>query len=124
MSICAEKFFYAHAGYSYDPKTETETEGHIKCARALAKAEREAHVKGFTYRWSIDESSDSSDWDDEKPAYQVWQCAMYNRDFRIVNSLHGIDFGRGGQPWGSEYERVVEAELAIDGLTNEPQGRG
>ena len=36
------QFFLKHAGYSYNPKTETLMQGRIRSARALAKAEREA----------------------------------------------------------------------------------
>lgn len=117
----AVAFFLENAGYSYDPKTETPLQGHKRGAKVLAKAEREAHQRGFFYRWSVDTSTDSSEFDDAPEPWALWQCAMYNEDGRIVNSLHAIDFGRGGEPWGDNYRRVVEAELAIDGLTNEPQ---
>ena len=117
----AYQFFLKHAGYSHDPKTETTMQGRVRCARALAKAERAARDGGFSCRWSVDEMSTSADWSDEEPAYEQWQCGMYNESGRIVNSLHGIDFGRDGSPWSSDYRRVVEAELALDGLTNEPQ---
>lgn len=114
-------FFFENAGYSYDPATESPDDGRRRCAESLATAEREAHEGGFFYRWSIDELTDSSDFDDDPESWQLWQCAMYNADGRIVNSLHGIDFGRDGEPWGDNYRRVVEAELAVDGLTNDPQ---
>jgi len=142
------QFFKANAGYSYDSKIETEAQGRARCARALAKAERQAREGGFTYRWSVDPLSSSADWIDhdenaEDPPkfadgsrtdkgvcgcsrcepWQVWQCAMYNARGQIVASLHGIDFGRDHTPWdGGAYKRVVEAELALEGLTNEPQG--
>ena len=120
-------FFLKHAGYNY-AKGETKMQGRIRCARALAKAEREARDGGFCYRWSIDPCTTSADWIDgredggrDNDPWQTWQCAMYNADGRIVASLHGIDFGRDGNPWCDPYRRVVEAELAIEGLTNEPQ---
>ena len=132
------QFFLKHAGFSYDPKTETRMQGRMKCARMLAKAEREARDGGFSYQWSIDPDILSSDWihdneDGERDhdPWHTWQCAMYapykpQEEYYglrpgIVASLHGIDFGRDGKPWGNPYKRVVEAELAIDGLTNEPQ---
>lgn len=111
----AYQFFLKHAGYSYDPKTETPQQGRIKCARALAKVEREARNASFCYSWSVDEQSS------QEEGYTQWQCAMFNSDGRIVNSLHGIDFGQDGNPWSDSYRRVVEAELAIDGMTNEQQ---
>ena len=117
----AIRFFHKHAGYSYDPKTETPLQGRKRCARELAQTEREASQRGFYYLWSIDEAVDSSEFDDDPNPWQLWQCAMFNEDGRIVNSLHGIDFGRDGSPYGDPYRRVVEAELAEEGLTNDPQ---
>ena len=117
----AYNFFYTNAGIAYMPEKETKEQGRKRGARELAKTEQQARDGGFSYNWSIDPHTDSSDFSDEQPAWQLWQCAMYNADGRIVNSLHGIDFGRDGSPFGSAYKRVVEAELAQDGLTNEPQ---
>lgn len=114
-------FFLKHAGYSYG-NGETKQQERIRCARALAKNERAASKGGFTYVWSVDPHTDSSDFSDESPAWSLWQCCMLNADGRIVNSLHAIDFGRDGEPWGDPYQRVVEAELASEGLTNKPQG--
>jgi hypothetical protein len=123
------QFFLKHAGQSYNPATETQMQGRIRNARHLAEVERKARDGGFFYIWSIDPDCLSSDWIDDNEdggrnndPWQTWQCAMYNSDRRIVNSLHGIDFGRDGSPHGDTYKRVVEAELALDGLTNEPQG--
>lgn len=118
----AYQFFMKHAGYSHGPK-ETPMQGRIRCARSLAKDEAEALKRGFSYAWDVDPCTDSSDFSDESPAWSLWQCCMLNSDGRIVNSLHGIDFGRDGTPWGDPYRRVVEAELAGDGLTNAPQGK-
>lgn len=120
----AYQFFLKHAGYSHDPKVETAMQGRIRCARAMAKDEREARDRGFTFAWSVDPDSNSGDWMDasEGEFYAVWQCCMLNDEGRIVASLHSIDFGRDGTPYGNSYKRVVEAELCADGLTNEPQG--
>ena len=138
------QFFIKHAGYSHNPKTESPMQGRIRGARALARAEREARDGGFCFQWSIDPYGTSADWvehnTDDPPImadgsradggtcgcskcepWQTWQCAMYNSDGQIVNSLHGIDFGRDGTPWNDTYKRVVEAELAEEGLTNPPQ---
>lgn len=119
--ISAVQFFAKHAGYSYDPKAETPEQGQQRCAKSLAVAEYDARDGGFTYEWSVDPCIDSSEFSEESPAWQLWQCAMYDRNGGIVNSLHGIDFGRDKEPFGRPYKRVVEAELAIDGLTNAPQ---
>lgn len=128
------QFFLKHAGYSYDPKTQTPIQGRIRGARALARAEREARDGGFYYTWELDDYL-SSEWipDNEDGGrncdpWQTWRCAMFRADNQETNarggcvaSLHGIDLGRDGEPWGDPYKRVVEAELAIDGLTNPPQ---
>lgn len=121
-------FFLKHAGYGYAPKAETKQRGRIRRARALAKAERDARVGGFSFSWGIDPFTTSADWIDDnedggrnRTPWQIWECRMRNADGGLVNSLHGIDFGRNGTPWGDPYRRVVEAELAIEGLTNEPQ---
>ena len=126
----AYQFFLKHAGYSYKPGEETPMQGRIRCAREMAKDERAARDGGFSYRWSVDEGASSADWLDagedggrDNNPWQVWQCAMLNSDGRVIASLHGIDFGRDGEPWGNPYKRVVEAELASDGLTAEPQGK-
>jgi hypothetical protein len=110
-----EQFFYEHAGYSYDPKKETPEQGRRKCARALARAEAKAYDKGITYKWDVDDT-DSSEWSDERPAWQQWYCIAYNRKGAAIASLSGIDFGRNGEPWGDPYRRVVEAELALEAI--------
>ena len=117
----AYQFFLKHAGYSYDPTKETRAQGRRRCARLYAKAERAALEGGFSFDWSVDPHSDSSDWSDETPPYEQWQCVMYNSDGRIVSSLHGIDFGRDKTPFESTYKRVVESELAVEGIDNTPQ---
>lgn len=116
-----QRFFYTHAGYSYDPVKETAEQGRTRGAKQLAKAERQAFMRGFFYRWYVDPDCDSSEFSEETPPWHLWQVAIFNRQGRIVNSLHGIDFGREGDPCNDPYRRVVEAELAIDGLTNTPQ---
>ena len=65
------RLFKEHAGYSYDPKTETADQGRAKSARRLATVERKALNKGFYFRWSIDRDVDSSDFDDGAPYAQL-----------------------------------------------------
>lgn len=107
-------FFLKHSGYSYDPKTETRMQGRIRCAQMLAKAEQTAKDNGVRFAWSVDSDVDSSDFSDEMPAWQLWECLAYDEDGNVVASLCGIDFGRDGQPYGQPYARVVEAELALE----------
>jgi hypothetical protein len=110
-----EQFFYEHAGYSYNPKTETPEQVRRKCARALARAEAKASRLGYSFKWDIDDV-DSSEWSDGKPPYEQWYCIAYDRKGQVIGSLSGIDFGRNGKPWGDPYRRVVEAELALEAV--------
>ncbi len=110
-----EQFFYEHAGYSYDPTSETRTQGRRRCARRLARAEAKASQLGFTFEWDYD-GMDSSQWTDERdPATPTWQCLCRNAAGEVVSSLCGIDF-TDGKPWGDPYQRVVEAELALEAI--------
>ena len=113
------QFFYDNAGYSYDPTKETQEEGRRRNAVLLADAERWARETGYSFVWDIDHDSSSADGidDDEdggkhNDPWRVWSCWMMDEKGNTVQSLHAIDFGRDGQPWGDNYRRVVEAELA------------
>lgn len=106
--------FLEHAGYSHDPKTESEYAGRVSGALALAAAEATAREEGFTFEWSIDPDIDSSDWSDDPNPWPTWLVLAATADGDIFASLGGVDFGRGGEPWGNSYARVVEAELALE----------
>ena len=128
------QFFLKHAGYSDDPQTETRMQGRVRGARALARAEREARDAGLSFQWGVDDTA-SSDWLDDNQdggkncnPWRTWYCCAY-AEVPVINtgyyglkrpaplaSLSGIDFGRDGEPWGSPYKRVVEAELALEAL--------
>lgn len=105
-------FFYAHAGYSYDLKTETPAQGRARCAKSLARAEAMARNTGLRYVWSVDPDTNASDFCDTD--YPLYQCFLVRGESEILESLHGIDFGPSGHPWGQPYARVVEAELAAE----------
>lgn len=108
----AEQFFYDQAGYYYDPKTETENQGHIRCAKLLAATEQHAKSSGIRYEWERDDLT-SREFSDERPFYPLWVC-IARKGGEVIGSLCGIDFGRGIKPQGQPYKRVVEAELAIE----------
>lgn len=117
----AYQFFYKHAGYAYDPKTETRQQGRANCAKALAAAELTARNNSYSFQWEIDPYSTSADWKEpdedggkRRAPWQVWSCFMRDQNGEIVQSLHAIDFGRDGSPFGDPYRRVVEAELALE----------
>lgn len=115
-------FFKTYAGFSYDPKTQTPEQGKHETATKLAQAERDGSDAGLTFEWSLD-GMDSIEWIEpgknggkgRKP-WGTWQCICKDEEGKIIASLYGIDFGRDGQPWGEPYRRVVEAELAMEGL--------
>lgn len=109
-----QKFFYKHAGSSYQPAVETLRQGKERGARKLARAERYASDHGCTFQWSIDPYVNSSEFSDERPAWALWICTMRNSFGDVVESLSGIDFGSDGEPWDQPYRRVVEAELALE----------
>lgn len=119
--MTAYHFFMANAGYSYDPKNETPMQGRIRCAKALAYAEKRARDAGASFEWSTDPDGSSADWiaDDQDGGrdnnpWHVWSCVARDGAGKVFASLGSIDFGRDGEPWGDSYRRVVEAELACE----------
>lgn len=102
----AVKFFFDHAGYSYNTPTETAEQGRQRCAEQLAHAEEQGRDAGLSFHWERDQLEDDNE----------WYCACYNAEGETVASLAGVDFGDDGEPWGSTYRRVVEAELASEAL--------
>lgn len=107
------QFFYDHAGYSHDPRTETEEQGHRRCAAELAMAHAllaEAVDAGAVIvHWDIDEYRDDDvDYDN----VEVMTCAI-EADGDFLAALAGIHLDR----WASgrdPYCDVIEAELALE----------
>lgn len=104
-------FFYKHAGFSWNPATETQEDGRRRCAREMADAEAKGRESGLSFDWSIDHDADSRDYA-KGPRYELWQCVCYDAEGKAVAYLGGIDFGRNGSPHCDNYRRVIEAELA------------
>lgn len=102
-----QAFFFAHAGYCYDPATETREQGRTRCAQNLAAAEALAREAGACFHWETDRDSPGE-----------WVCIGYDSAGRVFAALGGVDFGDGVGPWGQDYRRVIEAELALE-LVNE-----
>jgi hypothetical protein len=103
-------FFYANAGYSYDPKTETKHKGRARCARELAKAERDAAALGYWFEWISDHpfnshGSDRSEWPETCEI-----CICRDENGKSLTSLSCIDDAT------RESRRVIEAELASEAL--------
>lgn len=117
----AVAFFLQHAGYSWNPQKETRAQGRRRTARRLASAEAKASEQGYQYQWEIDPCVDSSEFSDAPDPWQLWSCCARNGGGHVVATLGGVDFGRDGQPWGNPYSRVVQAELAAEGLAFDAQ---
>ncbi len=111
----AYAFFYAQAGYGYQPDQETKEQGRRRCAMQLTEAEQWARDNDVSFEWSIDDL-DSSEWNDDPEPWAQWRCVAHDEDGAVVASLCGIDFGRDVEPWGQPYRRVVEAELALEAM--------
>jgi hypothetical protein len=119
-------FFFRHAGYSYG-NGQTAEEGRTECSLRLADAEKKARAAGISFQWEIDPDIKSADWIDPKEdgdeyrgPWETWKCIAIDGENNHVASLSGIDFGRNGEPWGDNYRRVVEAELALEAIEGQP----
>jgi len=113
-NLAAFKFFYANAGTSYNPATETKAQGKARGARRLAKAERLARQLGYTFRWGDDwtcgdHTKEYDCYEDGSPETCEY-CQMLDPAGKVVQSLGCIDDAT------REYRRVVEAELALEEL--------
>lgn len=122
--MSAIRFFFAHAGFSHKPGVETRTQGRWRCARELAKAERQARDAGYSFQWVEDQDFDASDFADEseggwsaaeKAAMIGYGCVLRNREGAILASLWGITLA--DNSLADPYCRVVEAELASEALS-------
>lgn len=107
----AERFFFDHAGYSWDPRKEAKAAGKTRCAVALREAEEafsdaEAYAS-VAFRVKPDECGCDPDDDNPGPRWSMW---IEDAEGHVLNSLHGIDDD------GPTYSRVVRAELALEVL--------
>lgn len=110
-----QQFFYDNAGYSWDPKKETEKQGRYNSARRYAKAEMQALRDGVTFQWEIDpngcigcDCGSSTCECSSGESHHTFYCIARTADGTDGASLHGIC---GLTP---EYKRVIEAELASE----------
>lgn len=106
----AEQLFFQHAGWSYDPATETADQGKERCARELAHAEAWGKRAGVTFTWendwSVDHQKEYDCYEDGGPSTCEGCVAWLSGE--VVASLWCIDDAT------AEYRRVVEAELASE----------
>jgi len=113
----AFNFFLKHAAYSYNPATETKSQGRARTARRLAKAEADAKGLGFTFEWTDDWSCGShieeygeESYPEEPTTCETCICKSFHGE--VLASLSCIDDA------DAAYRRVVEAELALEALAN------
>ncbi len=111
------RFFFANAGWSYDPKKQSPMQGRWETARKLAAAEAWARDNGIRFQWHEDPDADRSGIRHHSP---LWVCTAHDESGECGMSC-GIDLGTDGDPWtygtvggGSTYARVCEAELAVE----------
>ncbi len=116
------QFFYEHAGFSYDPKTETVEQGKRRCSKAMEAAEQEGKARGIEFNWMNDDMACSGcDCGDSDCAcgngtpHETLVCVAYAKcqccGLKVARaSLGGICGAT------DEYRRVVEAELAMEAL--------
>ena len=108
-----EMFFFEHAGWSYQPATETPNQGRMRCARDLALAERTAKSRGWQVRWtddwSLDHQREFDCYEDGDPE-TCEMAALYDEEGTVLASLGCIDGAT------DEYRRVIEAELADEAM--------
>ena len=113
----AERFFYNHAGFSYDPKTETSEQGKVRCAKELAETERVAKNLSWYCEWTNDWGVGShkeyfgadSAYADREPE-TCESCRLLDESGEYLQSLGCIDDA------DANYRRVIEAELASEAL--------
>lgn len=101
-------FFLKHAGYSYDPKTETPAQGRINTAKRLAMAERYAQDHDWSYTWEPDNDGYHSYLEAGQTVETCEFCVLTDDSGDVLASLGCIDDA------DDNYRRVVEAELALE----------
>jgi hypothetical protein len=135
LDEAAVRFFLEHAGFSYDPKTETNEEGQLRCARDLAAAEQALRDSDELFIVWEEDDIDSSSFEETgepRPLYVCLLCSEQDRrdeygiehpksgeiliwDPRecrersgsVVESVGGVDLAGPRDP----YKRVIAAEL-------------
>lgn len=110
----AVTFFHEHAGWSYDPATQTPEQGRQQSAYRLAQAERLAVLAGADVEWSPDwDVGSHRDFYGPDSAYEDREPeTCENADLKVGNELIGslgcVDDAT------EDYRRVVSAELAAE----------
>lgn len=130
-------FFKTNAGFSYKPDSETPEQGKRRCARSLARAEREAQRKGIRFEWQQDDvpcdscacgtckcdTAECAKYREQAQDHETLGCIAYVTVDGDTGTQHGTKESRTvlASLWGicgatDSYRRVVEAELAQEAL--------
>lgn len=119
MLTTAEQFFYDHAGYSFDPRTETEEQGRVRCAQALAAAEQR-------YLDAHRDNGVCVVWENDPDAARFWEKARRDGSADIghfdqceiacILDASGLCLASLGGVLDADddYRRVIRAELALE----------
>jgi hypothetical protein len=102
-------FFYEHAGYSFNPATETREQGRKRCARQLAVAEHN-RIAG-PYFISIEPDPEPYEGDESYDG-PLWVVSLYRVDDRVEPECLASCSVVCDE--GDPYLRVVAAELAVE----------
>jgi hypothetical protein len=119
----SQRFFYDHAGWSFDPSRETPRQGRVRCAKALAAAEQEALRQGWQFE--LERSGEQYDWDGSTfdvvagGACDGYDASLYDESGDLLASLGGVTFAD-NNPRKDPYRRVVAAELAREAIEVPP----
>ncbi len=115
-----EQFFYDHAGWSYNPNTETQEQGRERGSKELARAEQYGKDHDWTVAWEYEpDGGDSSfvqNWSEEEQA--EWNASEHECLYACLRDADGVmraSLGGIFDP-SQEYRRAVEAELALEAL--------
>lgn len=125
--MTAYHFFLSNAGSSYNPQTETRTQGRIRGAQSLARAERWAQSEGLLAVWEFDPDCTEDQFDFPEDKAHVREhggvgCILYRpcphhgtdcKHAEVLGSLWGITESLNNRE-RDNYRRVVEAELAAE----------
>lgn len=107
-------FYYKHAGFSYDPKTQTADEGRAECAFELARAALISSQRGWVVTWEPEPDPNSCAFDDDDDnTTEYFGCILRDSKSHVLASLWCI-----GDP-EANYCQVVQAELALEALDDE-----
>ena len=103
----AERFFYAHAGYSHKPGVESPEQGRTRGAKALARAEAHASRHGWRVAWKEDRDCDPEDYEHGEDVLWARLLDGGGKGLGSLGCIVGAD---------ANYRRVVEAELALEAM--------